>query len=365
MSEPLFLDAPDLGEAEKLALCEAVDSGFISTAGPMVPRFERRFADFLGVPDAVSTQSGTASLHLALHERLGPGDFSVAVPALTFVATVNPVLYLGARPVFVDVDSNTWTMDPEALEASLLPDTRAVIPVHLYGVPCHMDRILEIARRRDLVVIEDATEALGAFYGENPTGTLGEFGCFSFNGNKTITTGGGGMLVGGDPARLAHARFLANQAKSGQDFSHPEVGFNYRMTNIEAALGLAQFDRLTGFIERKLAFNAIYRQELADCPGLSFQEAPPGTRPSWWLTCVRLAQGLAVDEVGQRLAARGVPTRRVFQPIPRFAPYAPLASGEFPAAETIFEQGLCLPASTRNTPDQVRRACQVIREVLA
>lgn len=364
ISSPLLLDAPDVGEAEKTALCRAVDSGFISTAGPMVPEFERRFADRLGMPDAVSTQSGTAALHLALHELLGPGDYDVAVPAVTFVATVNPVLYVGARPVFVDIDPRTWTMCPDALERALTPRTKAVIPVHLYGATCAMDRIMDIARRRGLVVIEDATEALGASYDGRPAGTIGDCGCFSFNGNKTITTGGGGMVVGPDVDRLTHIRFLANQAKAGADFIHPEVGFNYRMTNIEAALGLAQFERLNGFLARKLTYNAVYREELADCPGVRFQESAPGSRPSWWLSCLLLDDRLSVPDVQARLAASGVPTRRVFHPIPDFPPYRPFAAGVYPMAERVFRQGLCLPSSTQNDPEDVRRACRILREVL-
>jgi perosamine synthetase len=360
----LFLDAPDLGDAEREALCHAVDSGYISTAGPMVPEFEARFAAHLNVPRAVSTQSGTAALHLALHEFLGNGDYAVAVPNLTFVATVNAVRYVGARPVFVDVDPDTWTMSPEALEASLTPDTRAVIPVHLYGAVCDMDSILGIARRHGLVVIEDATEALGAYYGAKAAGTLGQCGCFSFNGNKTITTGGGGMLVGSDLDRLAHVKFLANQAKSTADFFHTEVGFNYRMTNIEAALGLAQFQRLSEFLEKKLSFNAIYREELGSCPSVRFQESAFGSRPSWWLTCLRLADGFFPDKIQTRLAERGVPTRRVFQPVARFPPYRAFAKGHYPVAETLFEQGICLPSSTCNDLGEVRRACRVIREVL-
>jgi len=364
ISSAILLDAPDVGEAEKSALCQAVDSGFISTAGPMVPEFEKRFAGRLGVPEAVSTQSGTAALHLALHELLGTGDYEVVVPALTFVATVNPIRYVGARPVFVDIDPDTWTMCPDALEQAITPRTRAVIPVHLYGATCAMDRILESARHHGLVVIEDATEALGAYYGDRQAGTLGDLGCFSFNGNKVITTGGGGMVVGPNPDRLAHIRFLSNQAKSGTEFSHPEIGFNYRMTNIEAALGLAQLDRLDAFQARKFALHAVYREELADCPFVRFQESAPGSRPSWWLTCLRLDDRLSVPDVQGQLAARGIPTRRVFCPIPDFPPYRPFASGEYPVAHGVFRQGLCLPSSTLNDPEDVRRACRTIREVL-
>lgn len=250
--EKIYLDAPNLGPVEKEYLVKCLNSNYVSTVGPFVPDFEEEFARLLGAEAAVAVQSGTAALHMALHALgIGPGD-EVIVPSLTFIATVNPVLYVGARPVIVDVDPATWNIDPVGLEQAVTENTRAVIPVHLYGNPCQMDAIMEIARRYNLYVIEDATESLGALFNGHYTGTFGDFGCFSFNGNKLITTGGGGMLVTGDRERAQRVKFLVNQARdAARGYYHPEMGFNYRMTNIEAALGLAQLSRFRELLARK------------------------------------------------------------------------------------------------------------------
>src|SRR5690554_5195800 len=209
----IYLDDPNVGEREKKYLLQAVESNFLSTAGPFVPEFEKQFARYLQAGYCVATQSGTAALHMALYELgIKAGD-EVIVPALTFVATVNPVRYVGATPVFVDVDSTTWNMDPEKIEETITPRTRAIIPVHLYGNPCNMEEIMKIAGKYGLFVIEDATESLGALYRGRMTGTIGHIGCFSFNGNKIITTGGGGMIAVKSKERAEHIRFLVNQAR--------------------------------------------------------------------------------------------------------------------------------------------------------
>ena len=268
----VILDAPNVGDLEKEYLARAIDTGFVSTVGPFVPEFEEKFARFLGVQEAVSTQSGTAALHVALHELAIGKDDEVIMPALTFVATVNPIIYVGARPIFVDVDRKTWNLDPEEVEKSITHRTKAIMPVHLYGNPCDMDRIISIARKHNLYVIEDATESLGATYKNKYTGTFGDIGCFSFNGNKIITTGGGGMAVGRDKQRLEHIRFLVNQANDGSHF-HPEIEFNYRMTNVEAALDLAQMEKLVKFKAKKESFYRIYKEELGDLKFIDFQNA--------------------------------------------------------------------------------------------
>ena len=267
------LDAPNLGGQEKDYLGKAIDSNFISTFGPLVPEFEGKFARYLNVKKAVSTQNGTAGIHIALHELgIKDGD-EVIVPALTFVATANPVMYVGARPVFVDVDSSTWNISPEEIEKNITEKTKAIIPVHLYGNPCDMEEICKIARKYSLYVIEDATESLGATYKNRYTGTFGDLGIFSFNGNKTITTGGGGMVVGNDEKRLEHIKFLVNQARDeAKGYYHSEIGFNYRMTNIEAPLGLAQLERLDEFLRKKEIFHNIYHEELRKVSSVRFQE---------------------------------------------------------------------------------------------
>ena len=262
----IYLDDPNIGDLEKEYMARALESGFVSTVGPFVPEFEEGFAEYIQSAGGVSTQSGTAALHMALHELgIGEGD-EVIVPVLTFVATVNPVLYVGATPVFVDVDRETWNVDPAEIKKSISERTKAIIPVHLYGNPCDMEAIMRIAKRHGLYVIEDATESLGATYHGKYMGTFGDFGCFSFNGNKIITTGGGGMIVGDDAEGLAHIRYLINQAKdaSREDY-HEEVGFNYRMTNIEAALGMAQLQRLDNFLGKKGYFGQFMSKNFPVC----------------------------------------------------------------------------------------------------
>ena len=274
---PLLLDAPNLGEREKAKLCECVDSTYVSTAGPFVPEFEERFAGYLGVPSAVAVQSGTAALHVALAEiGIGPGD-EVIVPALSFVASVNPVLYAGATPVLVDVDPETWTLDMAKVRKALTPRTKAVIPVHIYGNPCDMDALLEICEQHSIAVVEDATESLGGTWRGKPTGTLGEFGCFSFNGNKLITTGGGGMVTARDAERAKRVKFLVNQSRdASKGYYHPELGYNYRMTNLEASLGLAQMERIDDFLQKKRTFARIYKEALDGLPGVALQKETPG-----------------------------------------------------------------------------------------
>ncbi len=362
---PVQLDAPNVGSLEKKYLGRAIDDGYVSTVGPLVHEFENAFARFLGAARAVSTQSGTAALHIALHELgIGPGD-EVIVPPLTFIATVNPVMQTGAAPVFADVDPATWGLDPSAVENRVTRKTRAIIPVHLFGNPCDMAGIMRVAKKHRLAVIEDATESLGASYDGKSTGLFGAFGCYSFNGNKVITTGGGGMVVGGNPKRLEHIRFLINQARDvSKGFYHPEVGFNYRMTNIEAALGMAQIERLSGFLRLKKCFTAIYREELSGIDGISFQETYQGAESSLWLTALTIQGHGPIPELQERLKRKGIPTRRVFPPVTGFPPYRRFARGSFPVSQDIYEHGLCLPSSTLNTERTIRRVARVIKDIL-
>ena len=369
MTKPCYLDDPNLGELEKSCLNRCIDSTFVSTFGPFVPEFEAAFARFLGAPGAVSVQSGTAGLHLALHEMgLGPGD-EVLVPALTFVASANPVSYTGARPVFVDVDAATWNMDPDAAELRITERTRAMVIVHLYGRVCEMERLEEIARRHNLCIIEDATEALGSRYKGRPAGTLGDLGVFSFNGNKLITTGGGGMVVGPDPQRLSHIRFLANQARREEaGYFHPEIGFNYRMTNLEASLGLAQMQRLHEFIETKRRIHGIYAEAFRDVGELQLQAPCEGADDVVWLNAVTIDAahtGTGIPEIMETLKQRGIPTRRLFMPLVCFPPYFEGHREEaYPRAVRLYSKGLCLPSSTINTAGGIRRAAEGLKSLL-
>ncbi|GAB6076189.1 LegC family aminotransferase [Desulfurobacterium crinifex] len=359
----VYLDAPLLGEREKEYLCKAIDIGYVSSVGPFVPEFEKKLAKYLGVENSVAVQSGTAALHLSLYELgIGKGD-EVIVPALTFVATVNPIVYVGAKPIFVDVDIKTWNINPEEIEKKITEKTKAIIPVHLYGNPCNMDEILNIAKKYELYVIEDATESLGAKYSGKFTGTFGDFGCFSFNGNKIITTGGGGLVVGKNKKRLEHIRFLANQARDiSHNYYHPEIGFNYRMTNIEAALGLAQFERLEDFIEKKKLFNSIYREELGKLKHVSFQEECKKGESCWWLTAITI-EGIDISELQKRLLKEGIQTRRIFTPVVEFPMYK-MKKENYESSYKIFESGICLPSSPLNSKDDILRSCKILKGLI-
>ncbi len=361
LSKKAYLDDPSLGETEKDYLMKCIDSNYVSIIGPYVPEFEEKLANYLNIKRAVSTQSGTAAIHMALYE-LGIGiDDEVIVPALTFIATVNPILYVGAKPVIVDVDLKTWNIDPEEIRKAITPKTKAIIPVHLYGNPCEMDEILDIAEEYNLYIIEDATESLGATYNGKYTGTFGDFGCFSFNGNKIITTGGGGMIVTDDTQRAEHIKFLVNQARDNKKgYYHPELGFNYRMTNIESALGLAQLSRLSEFLEKKRKFNEIYKDLLGDLQNIEFQKECNNAESSWWLNCIKLNNDININELIETLSKNVIPTRRVFMPINEM-PYLKNYSKPCPNAAEIYNNGLCLPSSTMNDVDTIKRVADEIK----
>ena len=366
MYKKIYLDAPNIGELEKKYLNKAIDTSYVSTIGPFVSEFEEKFAKYLNVKKAVSTQSGTAAIHIALHELgIGPGD-EVIVPALTFVATVNPVIYVGATPIFVDIDIKTWDVNPKQIEKSITKKTKAIIPVHFYGNPCNIVEILKIAKKYNIYVVEDATESLGARYKGRYTGTFGDFGCFSFNGNKIITTGGGGMVVGRDIKRLEHIKFLTNQARDeSKGYYHPEIGFNYRMTNIEAALGLAQLEKLDEFLEKKKVFNNIYHEELKDLESIHFQEEYDNAESAYWLSCIIFEKEIDIPTLQKKLKEKGISTRRIFLPVVEFPPYKSYKQGNYKNSYHIYKKALCLPSSTLNSEDDIYHVCGAIKALVS
>ncbi|UCD54952.1 MAG: LegC family aminotransferase [Candidatus Omnitrophota bacterium] len=365
MCKEIYLDAPNIGRLEKDYLSETIDSGFVSTFGPYISKFEEEMAKYMGAKKAVSTQSGTAALHVALYELgIGKGD-EVIVPALTFIATVNPVIYVGAKPVFADVDIKTWNISPSEIEKRITKKTKAVIPVHFYGNPCDMNEIMDIAKRHNLYVIEDATESLGAKYDERYAGTFGDLSCFSFNGNKTITTGGGGMVAGNDEKKLEHIKFLINQARNeSKEYYHPEIGFNYRMTNLEASLGLAQMERIDEFLIKKRRFHDIYKEELKDIENVYFQEEYEEAQSSWWLSCVIFGNSIDIPLLQKELKNNGIPTRRIFMPVIEFPPYENYKKRDYKNSYYIYERGLCLPSSTLNSEEGIYKVCKMLKNIL-
>ena len=358
----LILDAPDVGDIEKQFICDAIDHQYVSTFGPYISSFERAFSVLIGSPRSVAVQSGTAALHMALYEAgIGPGD-EVIVPALTFSASVNPILYVGATPVLVDVDLESWVVTVDHIESAITSKTKAIIVVHLYGVMANMPDIMGCANKHNLIVIEDATESLCSSFNGQASGTFGHFGAFSFNGNKMMTTGGGGVITAKDNQALTHIHFLINQARddSKGDY-HPEMGFNYRMTNLEASLGLAQLQRLNDFISKKRKFHAIYKQAFESHPNIHLQSSVDSF-PNYWFNAA-LFETSNIEGIQQQLKNKGIPTRRIFQPLSMF-PYLPKPSAPLTQSESIFNRGLCLPSSTLNDVNDIKRAASTIIDTM-
>lgn len=371
MTYRILLSPPDVGPAEREALLRAFDSGWIAPAGPELDGFEAELAAATDRAHAVALSSGTAALHLALIAAgIGPGD-EVLVPTLTFVATANAVVYTGATPVFVDVDPATWTIDVN-LVAELLDERRrtgrsapaAVIPVDLYGQCADLAALLTLCAEHGVRVISDAAESLGARHAGRPAGAYGWVAALSFNGNKTITTSGGGALVTDDAEVAAHVRKLATQAREPVlHYEHTEVGFNYRLSNLLAALGRAQLASLDAKVARRREINTTYRAALADRPGVEVLRAGPGNEPSWWLTCVTIdaeVAGTDRDALIGALAASGVESRPVWKPMhlqPVFAD-APRVGGDH--AARLFADGICLPSGSSLSADDQQLVLEVL-----
>jgi perosamine synthetase len=357
---------PELGAEEARYVDECLRSGWISSIGPFVERFERALADYCGSRHAIAVANGTVALHLALIALgIGKGD-DVIVPDLTFVATANAIAYTGARVVLADVDTTTWNLDPGAIERVITKRTRAIVPVHLYGHPCDMDAIDAIARRHRVHVVEDAAEALGAEYKGRKAGTLGRIGTFSFYANKTITTGEGGLCLTDDARLAARMRFLKDHAMSKtRRYYHPEIGFNYRLMALQAAVGLAQVERLPALIEKKRAIASWYRAELESIPGLTAAPEVSNVRSSFWMYSVLVGRefGMSRDDLADALRREGIDTRPFFYPLHRLPPYR--TAGSFPRATRLAREGLNLPSSTRLTSADVRSIAGVIRSLAA
>lgn len=348
----MYLDFSNIGQTEIEAVSNALRTGYVSTHGPLVPKFEKAMVQYLKVPDAVATNSGTSALHLTLLATgIGPGD-EVILPVLTFVSTVEMIKYVGAKPVFVDVDRETWCIDSKEIYETVTPKTKAIIGVNLYGTPCHW---IDIAWRapglHGLWFIEDAAESLGCGQGYEP-----DFQCYSFNGNKIITTGSGGLVVS---KTLGNVRQLAYHGKSESN-EYEQVGYNYRMNNIQAALGLAQLKRLDEFLAKKKRFAEIYYEELSNV--IEFQQHYVNTQPSHWYTAGLLPEGVDIPDIMQRLSNKGIPIRRVFKPLNQEPIYRDNKS--YPVAEEIYRRGICLPVSTLNTEEDIYKACQEMKKLI-
>ena len=367
----LYLSPPDVGTAERDALLAAFDGGWIAPVGPDVDAFERELASIAGVAEAAALSSGTAALHLALMlSGVGAGD-EVLVPTLTFVATANAVTYVGARPTFIDCEPDSWNIDPDLVGDTL--DQRAsqgrlpaaVIAVDLYGQCADADRLTEACARHDVPLLEDAAEALGATYNGRPAGSLASIGVFSFNGNKVITTSGGGALVSDDGDLVARARYLATQARQpAAHYEHTEIGFNYRLSNLLAALGRPQLRSLAERVEHRRATKARYRAGLGDLPGIGLMPDAATGVPTNWLTVVQIDAevfGATPEALRLALEAHDIEARPAWKPLHCQPVFVGCNTVGGNVAEQIFDHGLCLPSGSSISDHDIDRVIEVVR----
>jgi pyridoxal phosphate-dependent aminotransferase EpsN len=354
-----------VGSDERALLLDAFDSNWIAPLGPHVDAFEQEFSEAVGVPHAAALASGTGALHLALILcGVAKGD-KVVTSTLTFAATANAIAYVGAEPVFVDVDPDTWTMDPDLVEEALDglsargTPARAVLTVDLYGQLCHYDRIGTLCKERELPLIEDAAEALGSTMNGRHAGSFGDAGIFSFNGNKIITTSGGGMLVSQREAMVQRATFLATQARDpAPHYQHSTIGYNYRLSNLLAALGRGQLRVLADRVAARRRVRDTYRDALGGVEGIRFLEDPPEVRSNAWLTCIQIdpaAFGADRETVRLHLEAADIESRPVWKPMHQQPIWSDALVFGGQVADSLFEDGLCLPSGSDLThADQMR-----------
>ena len=367
----IYLSPPHPTGEEAEAVRRAVEAGWMAPVGPELEAFEKELAAYVGVRWALAVGSGTAALHLALRVvGVGPGD-EVVVSTLTFAASAFPVVYQGARPVFVDSERRSWNLDPELLGELLERRARegrtpkAVVVVHLYGQSADLEPVAELCRRYEVNLIEDAAEALGATYHGRSPGTFGRCGVFSFNGNKIMTTSGGGMLVSDDAELIAHARKLSAQAREpAPHYEHAEIGYNYRMSNLLAAVGRTQLGVLEERVRRKREIFDFYRETLGDLPGVDFMPEAPWGRATRWLTVITIdpgAAGVTREDVRSALEAENIEARPVWKPMHLQPVFRGCEIVGGAVSEELFDQGLCLPSGTAMSRADLERVAGVVR----
>ena len=358
---------PVLGEEEKKEVMECMDSGWISSLGKKVEEFEEKFAEKVGAKYGVAVTSGTTALHLALHTLgIKEGD-EVIIPTFTMIATANAVRYCGAKPVLVDSEPRTWNIDVEKIEERITSRTRAIMPIHTYGHPAEMDKILQLAKKYDLWVIEDAAEAHGAEYKGRKVGSIGDCACFSFYANKIITTGEGGMITTNNREIWERARNLRDHAFSEErHFWHKILGFNYRMTALQAAVGLGQIKRFENMVERRIQNARLYTSLLKDIEGIELPPETPGIKNVFWMYGIRIKDsfGISRDELRRKLAEKGIETRTFFIPIHLQPIYWPDYREEnFPVAEELCKEGVYLPSSSSLKEEEIKFVVESIKDI--
>jgi perosamine synthetase len=355
---------PLLAGNELTYVTQCIESGWVSSLGEYVRQFESQFAAYCGTKYGIATANGTVAIHLlAATLNLGPGD-EVIMPSLTYVATANGIRYTGATPIFVDSEVETWNIDPDKVAAAITPRTKAIFAVHLYGHPAEMDTLRAIATQYGLWLLEDAAEAHGATYKGQRVGGLSDAAIFSFYGNKIITTGEGGLIVTDNQEWAERAFFLENQGRYNSDpYWHPEIAYNYRMTNIQAAIGLAQFERIEDLLAIRRQNAAHYSRRLAEVPGLSLPPAAGWAENVYWMYSVIVgdAFGLARDEVRRKLAAQGIDSRPSFYPVHTLPMYN--TGQTLPVAEDLGRRGLNLPSGATLTAAEIDYICDTLLDL--
>lgn len=367
-NKKIYLSTPHMSDEgyEMAFVQEAFDTNWIAPVGKNVTEFEKELAAFVGVDHAAALSSGTAALHMALKAAgVGRGDI-VFCQSLTFSASANPIIYQNAIPVFIDSDFETWNMSPQALEEAFkaYPEAKAVIVVHLYGLAADLDPIKEICDRHGAVLIEDAAESLGTLYKGSYTGSLGEYGVFSFNGNKIITTSCGGMLVSDKGEKIAKARFWATQAKDKAPYyQHSELGFNYKMSNICAGIGRGQLKVLEDRIRKKREIYDYYKKELEGLPGLTMMPENDWNESNCWLSCIYLKGKVRPGNILQALEAENIEARLIWKPMHTQPLYKGSDYYGGQVAEKLFENGLCLPSDTKFGKEDLLRITEIIKSL--
>ena len=373
MNKTILLSSPHIGGQEIEFVNEAFATNWIAPTGPHVDAFEYEFSQVVGIDCAAALSSGTAALHIALVlAGVGAND-NVFCSSLTFVATANPITYLGAQPVFIDSDRKSWNMDPALLIETLKQRDRlgklpkAVVVVHLYGQSADINPILEICDRYEIPLIEDAAEALGATYKGKSPGTFGKMGIYSFNGNKIITTSGGGMLVSDEPALIEKARFLATQARDpAPHYQHSEIGYNYRLSNVLAGIGRGQLQVLDERVAARRHNFETYFQALGELPGVEFMPEAEFGRSTRWLTCLTIDPalfGCDREYIRLTLAQHQIESRPVWKPLHLQPVFADTECIGGKVSEDLFERGLCLPSGSNLTPEDLQRVIRTIKDI--
>lgn len=373
MNKKIFLASPHMSDEgyEKEYIKEAFDTNWVAPLGENVNKFEEELANYVGTKTAAALSAGTAAIHMAFKALdLKQGDI-VFCSTLTFSATVNPIIYQNATPVFIDSERESWNMDPKALEKAFekYPNPKAVIIVHLYGTPAKIDEIKAICEKHNVPLVEDAAESLGATYKGKQTGTFGKYGAFSFNGNKIITTSGGGMLVSDDEEKIAKVRFWSTQSREKErHYEHKEIGYNYRMSNIVAGIGRGQLKVLNKRIEQKTNIYNRYKEAFKDIKEIEMQPIPVNTKPNHWLSVITLTKNSKVKPLDIMIALEkeNIESRPVWKPMhmqPVFKDYDFIKVENEPVSEDLFNRGVCLPSDTKMTEEEQNIIIDIIKKL--